>query len=151
MTDCCRTCLHNLIVLCTANCVSNSYLALNECLIKTGQISASQCSVFFFVHIKLNYSRNKYGCYILSTLTFRMNLIIRFLAPLSRLTYNYADRRRHLIATNWSIFMRLTHICVYHFCANNPDLKYGWKTSVSALTKDLFSRINIYPKTNKNS
>ena len=35
---------------------------------------------------------------------------------------------------------------MYHCCANNPDLKYGQKTSSSALTKDLFSRINIFTK-----
>ena len=29
-------------------------------------------------------------------------------------------------------------IYIYHFCVNNAELKYGRKTSATALTKDLF-------------
>ena len=37
----------------------------------------------------------------------------KFPVPLSMLNYNYTDRRGHLMAINWFIFMRLTHLYIY--------------------------------------
>ena len=35
-------------------------------------------------------------------------------------------------------------IYIHNVCVSNPELKYGWKSSASALTRDLFRRIKVF-------
>ena len=47
------------------------------------------------------------------------------------------------------VYSTVLYTHIYDFCVSNPELKYGWETSASGLTNDLFQRIQIFTQNEK--